>query len=87
MKNIIIATFLLFLSMKVFALDANFNSSTGIVSSPRVTVNNQQSFSNLNLLLRPDLTWSILSLDPEIPANLEEGNPNYDSSTSIVTFS
>ena len=46
-------------------LDPNFDSSTGIVSLPRITIDGKDVFVNVELLLKSDGTYSLLKADPE----------------------
>ena len=80
MKKIFIL--LLFVSMSVFADDPDFDTSTGIVTFPRVTVDNSTAFVNVRLLLNPNGTWSILTAEPEATFNLT-GNWNGVATSSI----
>ena len=54
--QIILLTGLL-LSLKAWADDPNYDSNTGIVHFPRVTVDNSEAFINVDLLLSQDGTW------------------------------
>ena len=50
---------------KLTATDPNFDTSTGIVTFPRVTVDGETAFLNVELLLRSDGTYAILSAEAE----------------------
>ena len=65
MKKIIIL--LMFMSSMAFANDPNFDTTTNIVTFPRVTVDNNTAFTNVQLLLNPNGIWSILAAIPEAP--------------------
>ncbi len=65
----------LFISMRVFANDPNFDTSTGIVTFPKVTVDNSSTFINVQLFLNPNGAWSILAAEPESTLNIT-GNWN-----------
>ena len=58
------------LSMSVYASDANLDTSTHIVTFPRVTVDSSSAFVNVQLLLNPDGTYQILSTTPEPEENI-----------------
>jgi hypothetical protein len=83
--------FLLFISIKGFAADPNFDSNLEIVFIPRATVNNSSAFTDIELVLRSNLTWLILKANEESPLaddpiNPKKIDPNFDLSTRIVTF-
>ncbi len=86
MKKIIILW--IFVSINTFASDPNFNSTTHIVNFPRVTVDNQIAYFDVQLLLSPGGTWNILSEDveDEKPTENIENDPNFNSTTHIVNF-
>jgi len=65
MKKIFIL--LLFMSTSVFANDPNFDTSTNIVTFPRVTLNNDTELFNVQILLNPDGTWVTLAAEPRDP--------------------
>lgn len=65
----ILALWLISMSVSVSANDPNYDTSTGIVTFPRVTVDNGAAFVNVQLLLNPDGTWQILSAEPEATNN------------------
>ncbi len=52
------------LAFGVNAADSNFDTSSGVVSIPRITVNNSDVFTGVELLLRPNGTYSILAATP-----------------------
>jgi len=83
MKKIIIL--LMFMSSMAFAKDPNFDTTTNIVTFPRVTVDNNTAFTNVQLLLNPNGIWSILAAIPEVPTAFAD-EPNFDTSTNIVTL-
>ena len=62
-------------------IDPDYNSSTGIVIFPKVTVNNSTSYKNVQLLLDTDGIWSILAAEQEelSPSSL---TGNYTGSTT-----
>ncbi len=60
----------LFLSLDAQATDPNFDTKTGIVFLPRVTVNNKDPYINVELLLSPDNTYKILTATPEKEAKV-----------------
>jgi hypothetical protein len=63
--KIIFALWIL-ISLNAFANDPNFDSTSNIITLPRVTIDNENTFNNVKLLLLPDGTWDILHIeDPE----------------------
>jgi hypothetical protein len=63
-KRLLLGLFTL-ISLNVWADDPDYNTTTGIVTFPRVSVNNSTSYINAKLLLDPDGTWSILEAELE----------------------
>ncbi len=61
-KRLLLGLFTL-ISLNVWADDPDYNTTTGIVTFPRVTVNNNTPYINARLLLDPDGTWSILEAE------------------------
>ena len=51
-------------------IDPNYDTSTGIVIFPRVTVNNSTAYNNVQLLLGTNGIWSILAAEQEELASL-----------------
>ena len=77
MKKIIIL--LMFMSPMVFAGDPNLDTSTNIVTFPRVTVDNNTVFTDVQLLLSPDGTWEVKAAVPEVePEETLNLNGNWD---------
>jgi len=60
----------LLLSIKIYASDPNLDTSTHIVTFPRITVDNDSTFVNVQLLLNSDGTYQILSSTPETSVDL-----------------
>ncbi len=60
----------LLLPVNAWANDPNYDSATHIVTFPRVTIDNDTAYTNLQLLLSPNGTWQVLSFEPEPDANL-----------------
>lgn len=54
--------------------DPDYNSSTGIVIFPKVTVNNSTAYKNVQLLLGTDGIWSILAAEQEELSSSLTGN-------------
>ncbi len=82
--------FTLLISTNVFAGDPNFDTSTGIVYFPRVTVNNENAYNNVQLLLDSNGTWDILSATPEPPAQEEKTltiNGSWSGSATSESYS
>jgi len=72
MKKITLATVMLVTGLVMIfdanATDPNYDTTTGIVFMPRVTVNNKDAYINVELLLNPDDTYRILTATPESQA-------------------
>ena len=64
MKIYLLAIGLFFQSAMLVA-NSSFSTSTNIVFIPRVIVDNNAEYTDIELLLRPDGTYSILSLNEE----------------------
>jgi len=66
MKKICLYLFFLIVITAVNAQTIpNFNSATGIVSFPMVTVDNKKTFTGVKLLLDNDGQWKVLSADTD----------------------
>ena len=69
MNKIMLATVMLVVGLVMVldanATDPNYNTTTGIVFMPRVTVNNMDAYINVKLLLNSDGTYRILAATPE----------------------
>ncbi|MCK5828870.1 MAG: hypothetical protein KAH20_01035 [Methylococcales bacterium] len=86
MKKIFIL--LIFISNCVFAANPNYDVASSIVFFPRVTVDNNVAYNNVQLLLNANKIWSILAAEPENNTinNSSASVSNYDSLTGIVFF-
>lgn len=88
MKNIwLFLLLLLFISTSVFAVDPDYDISSGIVSFQRVTVNKASAFVNVELLLNPNGTWTILAATPDDSTDLELTGNITGSLTSDISDS
>lgn len=74
------------------AADPSYSSSTGVVSLPRVTVDNSATYINVELYLNPNGTWQILRADLESASRSLTGSWSgsaissvYNSCSSSIT--
>lgn len=73
MKKILNLTFLIgmLISFKAWADDPNFNSTTRIVTFPRVTIDNNDAYINVELLLSQNGTWEILDMGKKLEPKMD----------------
>ena len=70
MKKFILLISLLSVSLSISANDPNFNSATGVITFPRVTVDKGVAYHDVRLRLNPDRTWELLSVEPKEQINI-----------------
>lgn len=70
MKSMILVIVGLVLVFDVNAADPNYETSTGILSIQRGTVNHKDAYINIKLLLNPDGTYRFLAATPEQDAKV-----------------
>ena len=69
MKKLMLVTMMLVVGLVLVldanATDPNFDTKTGIVFMPRVTIDHKDAYTDVELLLNPDNTYEILAATPE----------------------
>ncbi len=65
MRKILISLILFQFSISVSADFPNLNSTTNIVTFPKITVDKKKAYTNAELLLSPNGSWEILKYTPE----------------------
>ncbi len=65
----------LLLPVNAWSNDPNYDSATRIVTFPRVTIDNDTAYTNLQLLLPPHDAWKILTATPENTGVTQSLNP------------
>ena len=72
MKTLLTVIFLsgLLFALQGWAEDANYNSTTRIISFPRVTIDSNDAYTDAQLKLNLDGSYEVLVLEPELEPNL-----------------